>query len=137
MTKYKQKKTNYQGVEFDSRTELKAFKELDIYYSKNQITKAGRCGSMLLFEIKVTKSNIKSELSKNSISYKPDFRFFTLTQFFDCPPNKKVFCEVKSKATAKARDYSLRKKLFLQKCVENDWVFMEWIYPGKPVFYNI
>jgi len=88
----------------------------------------------LMKSFKISSSATKnSKATIQAIKYTPDF-YFEVIKFKELKRDQKVFVEVKSKATKKMRDYSLRRRMFLKYCLENNLVFIEIIDQKFAVF---
>ncbi len=131
--KYFNKKTVYQGIKFDSNAER------DRYIVLKDMERRGEISGLVLqkyFEvlpkqvvyktIKLkTKTKIIERVDEKAVGYHCDF------YYYDCKRNVYVIEEVKSKETAKARDYPLRRKLvklMIRRANErsrNNYVFNE------------
>lgn len=136
MNKYKAKKIDG----FDSKLErdhylsYKMLENTGLIKDLKKLDRKDDCIELLEgFKVKssATKTGIQSI---QSIKYTPDFSFIAigLTMF---EKDRKVFVEVKSKMTKKLSDYSLRKRLFLDKCIKNNWGFIE-ITGSDFVYFN-
>ena len=100
-TKYNQKKVVISGINFDSKTEAKRYRELLL------LEKAGHIKNIKIHpNFVLQKANKKNR--EHQISYSPDFRY---TRTHD---GQDVAEEVKSKAT-RTEAYSIRRRLFLSK----------------------
>lgn len=130
--KYNARKVKYKGIEFDSKLELDIYimlenaeeteKILNLYKNNKSVILA-KMGYFL-------KNGKKSKVT--DIKYKYDFSFYArnLTLFGHDLKNINVNVEIKSTQTAKARDYSLRRRLYLNT-LEKDEVFLEIVYDKK------
>lgn len=105
-TKYHARKCYYAGLEFDSETEMKRFMALEtlqrggVISGLRKLDKKRKGDSYIVLEAFTYQGK-----RQRAISYTPDFAYTENGQ--------QIVEEVKSTATAKARDYSLRKKLFM------------------------
>lgn len=98
MSKYKNKRTTYDGIKFDS------IKERDYYIVLKEREKKG--------EIVVLKHQSKFELipkqdGERAVNYIADF------DYFDCQLNQRIVVDVKSKVTKELSTYIIKRKLML------------------------
>lgn len=103
--KYNNKKVEADGYVFDSIGEYTRYIDLRL------LEKAGLISKLKVhpkFELLPGFRDITGKYQQ-SIKYTADF------QYLDHETNRIVIEDVKSKATAKARDWSLRKKLFMHR----------------------
>jgi len=112
MSKYKARKVRYDGYIFDSHIERDRYIELKL------LEKAGKISELVVhprpFEL------IPKQRDELAITYRPDFMYKE--------KGRTVVEELKSKATAKVRDYVQRRKLFKFRYVNTDppeFVFRE------------
>lgn len=111
--KYFSKKVEYNGIKFDSIIER------DYYIKLKNLEKSGIITSLELQKVFVTlpkilrqetvqlktKTKVVTRVDEKETKYHADFYYYD-TRF-----NKWFIVEVKSKQTAKIRDYTLRRKL--------------------------
>ena len=101
MSKYNAKKTTMDGHVFDSMIEARQ------YLLYKSMLKSGEISSLALHPTFVLQEKFKRDgKTYAAIKYTADF-------LVEYPDGRRVAVEVKSAATRKARDYSLRKRLFL------------------------
>lgn len=105
-SKYRAQKTIVDGVCFDSKTEARRYTDLLILQKAGIISDLKCQPSFVLLE------GFKDITGKReqAIKYRADFQYFE--------DGRKVVEDVKSKATSKARDWSLRRKLFKHRFPE-------------------
>lgn len=99
-TKYNAKRQTVDGIDFDSKTELKRWQQLQTLERGGVISGLRRADEYVVLPAFVYQGK-----KQRAIKYRPDFAYTENGQ--------QIVEEVKSTATAKARDYSLRKKLFM------------------------
>lgn len=130
-TKYKAQK----GNGFDSKLEEKVFTLLKL---NSCLSGPVRAESVIVFDRQIV-TTTKTKTGKSviqAIKYTPDFKFTTRSEWMGIPAGKRCYLEVKSKGTKTARDYSLRRRLFIYKCTLEGWVFVEWI-DGQVIAFNL
>jgi hypothetical protein len=134
--KVKSKKING----FDSKLEYEEYLKFKLMAGKGLISdlkklEKGKDSFILAPAFKVSSTATKSKISAiQAITYTPDF-FFIASGVEDIKQGRRVYVEVKSKATSKIRDYSLRKRLFLAFCVRNYFAFVE-VVDNKITIFN-
>ena len=99
-SKYRAQKTIVDGVCFDSKTEARRYTDLLILQQAGIISELKCQPAFVLLE------GFKDITGKReqAIKYTADFEYFE--------DGRRIVEEIKSRATAKARDWSLRKRLF-------------------------
>lgn len=121
--KYFAKKFTIDGITYDSKKEYDVWIQLSLRERAGEISRLKRCESYLLLEgfkhhyaFEMKSTGLKQMAKQRDITYKPDFEYYE--------NGKKVIVEVKSYGTKLARDYPLRRKLFLSQNLGVK--FIEW-----------
>jgi len=100
-SKYKNKKTLYDGIKFDSKSEAERYKELKLLESAGQIKDLELQPKFTLIE-----GFMKNNVKFNPIKYKADFKYYdNLTQ-------RVVIEDVKGMET---KEFKLKHKMFEDK----------------------
>jgi hypothetical protein len=107
-SKYRNRKCEAFGIQFDSEAER------DRFYELRELQQCGFIDKLECHPSFVLLPAFKDCMGKKerAITYKADFQYIALND------GRKVVEDVKSKATSKARDWSLRKKLFKHRFPE-------------------
>jgi len=107
MTKYRNKKCEYDGFKFDS------VKERDRYIELRFLEHAGKISGL---EVHPRFELIPKQPGEQAAYYTADFAYWD--NDFKAKTKTRIVEDVKSPATAKAKDYILRRKLFRQRYPE-------------------
>jgi hypothetical protein len=121
MSKYGNKKTVYNGMVFDSKAECERYKELVLLEKAGKIKDLKR---QVKFELIPKFGRVRQfereQTNERAVYYTADF---TYTQIPQMGMPFQVAEDVKSEATAKNKEYVIKRKLFKQKY--KNWVFRE------------
>ena len=110
MNKYNAKKTGLDGFTFDSAREAQEYLRLKL------LKKAGEIKDFQPHPTFILQERFKRDgHTYAAIRYTPDF-------LVEYPDGRQAAVEVKSEATRRARDYSIRKRLFLNIYRDIDFV---------------
>lgn len=93
-----------EGIEFDSKTEARRYREL------LTLVRAGKIKDL---ELQPVYELVKSVKYKNAKSRKPAMRYTADFRYWDVEKNELVVEDVKSAATAKLTDYIMRRHMML------------------------
>jgi hypothetical protein len=92
------------GIEFDSKTEARRYREL---------LKLVRAGLIEDLEVQPVYILVKSVKYKNAKKSKPAMKYTADFRYYDTKKGELVVEDVKSKATAKQTDYIMRRHMML------------------------
>jgi len=130
-SKFNAKKTVYRGVEFDSTTERDRYLHLCYQIHTGEITDLRR---QVRFEIIPQISKLVPKQLKTKVRYDKrvvESAAHYTADFVYVENGKFIIEDVKSEATQDVRDFSLRRKLMVQKIYEHNakgrsqWMFRE------------
>ncbi|MBC7417447.1 MAG: DUF1064 domain-containing protein [Pedobacter sp.] len=98
--KYRNQKTDVNGIRFDSKKESKYYKHLMIFQ---------KLGMIGLIERQVKYELIPAQEGERACNYYADFRYVEMEN------GEAVVCDVKSEGTRKLPVYIMKRKLMLEK----------------------
>ena len=111
--KYHNKKCVYKGLEFDSRKERDRYIYLESRWKKGEITNLERQKEFVVLP-KITKTvaiQLKTKVKYVERVDEQETKYHCDFYYYDVKERKFIVEEVKSEATRKVRDYSMRRKL--------------------------